>query len=167
LRRRPIIFAQIIRTCKPRQFKIGKRLLKGLKLLEGTRGSQRDGWAHTRNGKRHVRGNATEVRWDYIMVSFPAPIQDRSLAQRMDSQREIHISDYRPGRPGDRCAARDFERRYLRENSPGPEGLFRRGTFCRSVSQPVESEDAEDLRILARLRYRNPTACPPRLSCFT
>jgi hypothetical protein len=43
---------------------------------------------------------------------------------------------------------------------------FRRGTFCRSVSQSVETEDTEGRRILARLRYRNPTTCPPRLSCF-
>jgi BMFP domain-containing protein YqiC len=34
-------------------------------------------------------------------------------AQQMDAQREIHISDYSLGRPGDRCAARDSERRDL------------------------------------------------------
>jgi hypothetical protein len=48
----------------------------------------------------------------------------------MDAQREIHISHYSPGRPGDRCAARDLERRYLRGNSPGTGGLFGEGLFA-------------------------------------
>jgi hypothetical protein len=57
----------------------------------------------------------------------------------MDAQREIRISDYSTGRPGDRCAAWDFERRYLREILQALEDCFGEEHFAAAFRSQLKA----------------------------